>query len=242
MDLIICFIDDSDFEHDLVRKEIAPSAPELDFIQAYTFDEARGLLKGRIPGLFLLDLWGQDAEVKNPHITTKEELEKRVTGFISLDDVYDGLEALPGDSSNEYLKRMFTIVGSWQKLFEDVCGRMGQNRRYGLENLQQVKRYYPGVPGAYYTRKSLISDAVAMFEAGADGLFIKPTGNDDPETRILTREYAPRLIKDLCRIVDSRIHELKGFETIYQTSWEEKGLSIDTFISSWKEFVNNKKS
>ena len=40
MDLIICFIDDSGFEHDLVRKEIAPFAPELVFVQAYTFDEA----------------------------------------------------------------------------------------------------------------------------------------------------------------------------------------------------------
>jgi len=26
---IICFIDDSKFEHDLVQNEIAPSAPEL---------------------------------------------------------------------------------------------------------------------------------------------------------------------------------------------------------------------
>jgi len=66
MDLIICFIDDSDFEHDLVKNEIAPSSPELTFVQAYTFDQARKLLGQRTPVLFLLDLWGQDPVVKNP--------------------------------------------------------------------------------------------------------------------------------------------------------------------------------
>ena len=37
---IICFIDDSDFEHDLIRNEIAPCDPELEFLRAYTFEEA----------------------------------------------------------------------------------------------------------------------------------------------------------------------------------------------------------
>jgi DNA-binding NarL/FixJ family response regulator len=69
----------------------------------------------------------------------------------------------------------------------------GQNRKYGLSNLAQARAHYPGAPAVFYTRKSLINDAVALFKAGADGLFIKPTGKNDDETRRLTRENAPFL-------------------------------------------------
>ena len=36
MNLIVCFVDDSPFEHDLVRTQIAPCAPGLEFVQTYT--------------------------------------------------------------------------------------------------------------------------------------------------------------------------------------------------------------
>jgi len=84
---MICFIDDSDFEHDLVRNEIASTAPDLEFIQAYTYDEARDLLEERVPALFLLDLWGQDMDVKKPYLTPKDELEKKISQFNTLDMV-----------------------------------------------------------------------------------------------------------------------------------------------------------
>jgi DNA-binding NarL/FixJ family response regulator len=199
---IICFIDDSDFEHDLVRNEIAPSAPDILFIQTYTFEETKHKLRDQYPSLFLLDLWGQDPEVKDSHLTPKAELEERIAGFKTLDQVYDGLETFAGDQTNEYLKRLFTIVDSWRHLFETACDRIGQNRKYGLKNLVDARTYYPGVPAVFYTRKSLISDAVAMFQAGADGLFIKPTGKDDGATRRLTREYAPTLVADLTAIIN----------------------------------------
>lgn len=153
------------------------------------------------PILFLLDLWGQDPEVKKPYLTPKTELEERLAGFKTLDQVYDGLETFPGDQTNEYLKRLFTIVDSWRHLFETACDRIGQNRKYGLSNLKDARTYYPEVPAVFYTRKSLISDAVAMFQAGADGLFIKPTGVDDSDTQRLTREYAPALIAHLMTII-----------------------------------------
>jgi DNA-binding response OmpR family regulator len=203
MKSIICFIDDSDYEHDLVRNEIAPQASEMAFLQAYTFEAAQQQLGEKTPSLFLLDLWGQDASVAKPYLTTKRELENRVAQFPSLNEVYEGLDRLEGDVNNVYLKRLFRIVDSWRGLFEEVCGRIGQNRKYGLSNLADVRRIYPGVPAVFYTRKSLISDAVAMFNAGADDLFIKPTGPDDAKTRQLTREYAPRLIKNLQRTIDS---------------------------------------
>ena len=200
---VICFIDDSEFEHDLVQHEIAPSAPELEFVQAYTFDEAKHLLGAKIPSLFLLDLWGQDKDVVEPYLTPKEELKRKAADFPTMDQVYGGLDSFQGDINNEFLKRLFAIVNCWRTLFEDVCDRIGQNRKYGLFNLQQARLHYPQIPAVFYTRKSLINDAVAMFKAGADGLFIKPTGLNDDDTRRLTREYAPSLLSDLRNIMRS---------------------------------------
>ena len=135
MNLVICFIDDSEFEHDLVRNEIAPLIPDMTFIQTYTFDEARQKLGATVPALFLLDLWGQDADVSEPYLTPRYELEKMIADFPSLDDVYSGLEHFSGDRNNEYLKRFFSIVNCWRTLFEKICSRIGQNGKYGLSNL-----------------------------------------------------------------------------------------------------------
>jgi len=233
---IICFIDDSDFEHDLVRNEIASAAPDLEFLQAYTYDEAIDMLRERIPVLFLLDLWGQDMDVKKPYLTPKEELEKRVSQFNTLDMVYDGLESFPGDRTNEFLKRLFIIVDSWRNLFEEVCNRIGQNGKYGLGNLLHVRNDYPGVPAVFYTRKSLINDAVAMFKAGADGLMIKPTGKDDAETCSLTREKAPRLIEELSLIVDSKMDRIKKVRDSLGNEMAGKKSVMEDLISGWKEF------
>jgi DNA-binding NarL/FixJ family response regulator len=202
---IICFIDDSEFEHDLVRNEIAPLVPHVEFVQTYTFEEVRGELGSTKPALFLLDLWGQDEDVSEPYLPPKEELEIKVSDFPTLDKIYKGLEEFRGDVNNEYLKRLFSVVDCWRTLFEEVCSRIGQNGKYGLSNLRQAREQYPGTPAVFYTRKSLIHDAVEMFRAGADGLFIKPTGTTDAETRRLTREYAPGLAEELMQII-----ELKG--------------------------------
>lgn len=198
----ICFIDDSRYEHDVVEKEIAPFAPDYEFVQAYTFAEARDIFGNeRPPALFLLDLWGRDEDVLEPSLTPKEELERRVRDFPTIDGVFEGLEDFSGDVTNEYLKRFFVIVDCWRSLFEEACNRLGQNRKYGISNLREAKSVYPGVPVVFYTRKSLINDAVDMFREGADGLFIKPTGRTDEDTRRLTREYAPQLMGELTRIV-----------------------------------------
>jgi DNA-binding NarL/FixJ family response regulator len=238
MKLMMCFIDDSEFEHDLVRNHIAPSAPELTFVQAYTFEEARDMLGADIPALFLLDLWGQDESVAQPMRTPQGELEKRVSQFKTLRDVYEGLENVPGDQTNEYLKRLFTIVDSWRNLFEDVCGRIGQNRKYGLANLRQARSHFPGVPAVFYTRKSLITDAVAMFRAGADGLFIKPTGRDDGDTRRLTHEFAPTLIEELALIVDRLLGDLEKHASFYST---RRSQDVNALISGWRTFRIGKK-
>ena len=239
MDLIICFIDDSGFEHDLVRNVIAPFEKRLTFIQAYTFDEARSRLEGRIPGLFLLDLWGQDEEVINPSITPREELASLISGFNTLEDVYEGLDSFSGDRTNEYLKRLFSIVDSWRTLFESACSRIGQNNKYGLRNLMCARAEYPGVPAVFYTRKSLINNAVAVIKAGTDGLFIKPTGKNDDETRRITGEVAPGLIASLLNIIKSKIDNLSFFKDYYTGISPDTDEAVTELINYWKEFKNN---
>ena len=240
MKLTICFIDDSEFEHDLVRSEILPLATGVTFLQTFTFDEAREKLEGTIPILFLLDLWGQDRSVKAPSLTPKEDLENKIARFKTLDNVYDNLECCEDDQIyNEYLKGLFSIVDSWRGLFEEVCNRIGQNRKYGLTNIQKIREHYPGVPAVFYTRKSLINDAVALFQAGSDGLFIKPTGRNDRETRILTRKYAPKLIEELSRIIDGHIPQLKDHEYFYQSEQDPKNPVIENMTRSWHQTRNN---
>ena len=168
----------------------------------------------------------------------KEEIEIRVSAFKTLDMVYDGLEDYPGDRNNEFLKRLFTIVDSWRNLFEETCNQIGQNGKYGLDNLRQAREYYPGVPAVFYTRKSLINDAVNMFRAGADGLLIKPTGTDDEKTRIITGEYAPTLLGTLADIIDSNLNDPARKENFYPDGISERGTTLEDLISSWKEFRN----
>jgi len=237
--LIICFIDDSDFEHELVRQEIAPRSPGLEFLQAYTFEEARELLGERIPLLFLLDLWGQDPEVKKPAIPSMVELEEQASRIKTLREVYGGLDAFEGDRNNEFLKRLFAIVEGWRSIFRRASDLVGQNSRYGIENLHRVRRSYPGVPAVFYTRKSMIDDAVEMFKAGADGLFIKPTGRDDRQTRDLTREYAPSLIYSLAEIIDRHIHNLRSLSPLPPPSGERPSDPVEDLIEAWKKFRNN---
>ncbi len=236
---VICFIDDSPFEHELVKNEIAPAANSMEFVQAYTFSEAKDTLGERIPVLFLLDLWGQDMDVSCPSIPLKEEVESMASRINSLDYVYDGLDSFEGDSRNEYLKRLFSIVSGWRSLFEFACSKIGQNNKYGLKNLESVRAEYPGVPAVFYTRKSLINDAVAMFRAGSDGLFIKPTGKNDGETRLFTREYAPELVISLKKIISANIHNLKKYEEFYSRKYSGFTDKIDMLINNWKELENN---
>lgn len=239
MDFIICFIDDSKFEHDLLREEIAPGAPKITFIQAYTFEEARELMGQRIPLAFLLDLWGQDSGIDNPAIPSMCELEKRVSHLKTLSEVYKGLDTFEGDRNNEYLKRLFTIVEGWRDIFREASNRVGQNRKYGLENLRQARKFYPGVPAVFYTRKSLIDDAVALFQAGADGLLIKPTGRDDSETQILTREFAPTLINSLAKIIDRNLKNLRRISDLPCSEGAKRARIVDDLIEAWKKFRNN---
>lgn len=238
-ELVICFIDDSTFEHDLVKNEIAPSAKGISFVQAYSFNEAVKALNGRIPGIFLLDLWGLDKDCTLPCITPKEELESIASGINTLDNVYEGIDTFKGDRTNEYLKRLFSIVDGWRSLFMLACERAGQNNKYGISNIGRVRSEYPGVPAVFYTRKSLINDAVAMINARTDGLYIKPTGKNDHETRILTREFAPCLIDSLVKTVKLKIENIMPHSDHYIANLGQADTYLKNLITCWKEFKNN---
>jgi DNA-binding NarL/FixJ family response regulator len=236
MRFIVCFIDDADFEHDLVRTEIAANAPDFEFVQAYTFDDALKAMGTRIPVLFLLDLWGQDPAVAEPSITAQAELEARIAEFKALDRVYDGIDPHRIGHINEYLNRLFTIVDGWRSLFEAVCERAGQNRKYGLANLREARRHYPGVPAVFYTRKSLINDAVAMFQAGADGLFIKPTAPNDEQTRAMTRKKAPALIKEWSQVIDAHLSGLMAHIDHYRSKGAALKTPPEDLITEWEAY------
>lgn len=77
-----------------------------------------------------------------------------------------------------------------------------------------------------------------MFQAGIDGLFIKPTGGNDKETRNLTREYAPKLIKEFARIIDSNINHLKKNRDFYRAQMMDRGINEEELINAWKKFRN----
>jgi DNA-binding NarL/FixJ family response regulator len=242
MGFIVCFIDDSDFEHELVRTEIAANTPDFEFVQTYTFNAARKALGARIPVLFLLDLWGQDPALAEPSITGQAELEARIAEFKPLDRVYDDIDPRRTDHINEYLKRLFTIVDGWRGLFEEVCDQAGQNRKYGLANLQDARTSYPGVPAVFYTRKSLINDAVAMFQAGANGLFIKPTGPNDEQTRAMTRANAPALIKGLSQIIDAHLSGLMAHHDHYHSAGQALKTPPADLITEWKAYRTGQKT
>ena len=88
MDLIICFIDDSSFEHELVRDEIAVLATELKFIQAYTFEEAVELLGKNIPVLFLCRIrYGRAGRRPYQHVLYDYPLYRAI---IQYDGLYGG--------------------------------------------------------------------------------------------------------------------------------------------------------
>ena len=192
---VFCFIDDSDFELDVFARHVVPVEPGLDFVLGSTYDAVRRQLGDVYPALFLLDLYGQDPDVADPRIPSQADLAGQVAAFPALADVYDGLDGFPGDRINEFLKRLFNLADSWRRLFYGVSRAVGQNIRYGLDNLEAARRDYPAVAAVGYTRKSLFMDAIDVMDAGIDGLTQKPGGQDDNSIREATAAAAPGLIR-----------------------------------------------
>ncbi len=202
---VFVFLDDAPFELDNFRYNIAPAAPDVEFVYDSTFDGARAQLGDKPVHLFLLDLFGSDPAVSAPRIPSLSELGDMVADLPTLDQVYAGLEVDNLDNINEYLRRLFAVVDGWRQVFQAVCDQVGQNRNYGLVNLARAEADYPLAAKVAYTRKSLFADAAACFDAGFDGLFMKPPGKDDADIAANSRNTAPGLVAAWSELVDKRL-------------------------------------
>lgn len=201
---VICFIDDSKFELEVFNNNIIPAAPDVEFILGSTYEDVKSKIGNRHPCLFLLDLYGTDSETRASIIPPRNEIEKEIEAFGSLDAVYRGLDDVQGDKTNEYLKRLFFLTDSWRNLFYRTSRKCGQSIQYGAGNLALVQRDYTAAATIAYTRKSVIMDAVAILNDGIDGICLKPNGPDDDSIHKATSEAAPVLLETWYETISRR--------------------------------------
>jgi hypothetical protein len=231
---VFVFLDDAPFELEIFRDNIAPAAPDIEFVYDSTFDGVCEKLGGRPVHLFLLDLFGSDPEQKTPRIPSLAEITEKVAVLPDLNQVYDGLDVSDPNNINEYLRRLFVVVDGWRNVFSTACDAVGQNRNYGLTNLALALTKYPHAARAAYTRKALFADAAACFSAGFDGLYNKPPGKDDAEIAANSRSQSEFLVKAWCELVDqslvrsvrARADDLEaaaGGPTTESTAWRAWG-------------------
>ncbi len=216
---VYCFIDDSPFELKLFMDVIETRYPEIQFIYANTYEECEKQLTGLslYPSLFILDLYGREGIQKNISIPQKAFLKEQIKDIPSLDVVYDGLDKYNSDKElqvNEFLKRLFSILNDWRKLFSDQCTSLDQGSQYGINNLIRVRKNYPTVTAVMYSRKGLFTDAVNLSQYNSDGIFIKPAGSNDDEIYAETKSKTDSLMeswnkcvnKGYCQILQKLAH------------------------------------
>jgi len=216
---VYCFIDDSPFELKLFKDVVAARHPDIQFIYANTYTDCQTQLSELVlyPSLFILDLYGREGLQKNVKIPQKSLLEAQINDIPDLDVAYDGLEKYDSDKdlqSNEFLKRLFSILNEWRKLFSDQCASLDQGSRYGINNLLRVRKNYSTVTTVMYTRKGLFTDAVKLSLYNCDGIFMKPAGSNDEEIYAETKNQTDSLIdgwnkcvnKGYCQLLQKLAH------------------------------------
>ena len=196
---VYCFIDDSPFELQLFRDVIGTRFPGIQFVYASTYDECHRQLDEQklYPSLFILDLYGREGLQEEVSIPRKELLEAQIGGISDLNIAYDGLEKYNSDKnlqSNEFLKRLFSILNEWRNLFSEQCASLDQGSQFGINNLLSVRQDYPSVTAVMYTRKGLFTDAVILSQHSCDGIFIKPPGTTDEDIYAETEKQAESLM------------------------------------------------
>ncbi len=238
---VYCFIDDSPFELKLFKNVIAPHRPDIQFIYADTYLKCEKQLSdsGLYPALFILDLYGREGLKESLKLPPQELLEQQIKNIPGLDIAYDGLGKYDRDKNlqaNEFLKRLFSILNEWRQLFSDQCANLDQGSQYGINNLLHVKRNYPTVAAVMYTRKGLFTDAVKLSLYNCDGIFIKPSGSNDDEIYLETKNQSVRLIdswntcvkNNYCKLLQNLAHHDQTIvELIDVLSLEKNQLSND---------------
>ncbi len=205
---VFCFIDDAKFELDNFKGNAAKAFKGVDFIYASTFDQARRQLSERLPLCFLLDIYGADPQMDKPRLPDPDGLAGVLGKPMSQGDLYGGIESddnCSSEAGNQFLRRLYSQVETWQTAFQDACQGLGQGNAYGLANLAQVRDKYPWAAALGFSRKALFDDAVEMMSAGADGLLRKPQGADEAAIAKATKDAAPELAGVAFAAVDRRL-------------------------------------
>ncbi len=210
---VYCFIDDSPFELKLFKDVIEPHLPDVQFIYADTYPDCKRQLSDSClyPALFILDLYGREGLKESVRIPQKELLVQQIKNIPGLDTAYEGLEKYDSDKdlqANEFLKRLFSILNEWRKLFSGQCANLDQGSQYGINNLLHVKGNYPNVAAVIYTRKGLFTDAVKLSLYNCDGIFIKPSGTNDDEIYQETKNQSASLIDSWNKCVKNNYCQL----------------------------------
>ena len=80
--------------------------------------------------------------------------------------------------------------------------------------------------------------SIFAVDMGADGLFIKPTGIDDSETRISTRQYAPKLIETLALVIDRHFSSPDQPASNYLFEFKGEKDQMARLLKTWQAFKN----
>ena len=189
---VFCFIDDSSFELQLFRDVFEEQPSDTIFVYGTTFEEAQDYLQENdlTPALYILDLYGRTGTVPKPEIPPISELREKTAAIRTIDEVYRDLGSFGSDPDlqvNEYLKRLFSVIGTWRSVFSELATRLDQSPGYGIKNLKSVRACYPDTAAVMYTRKGLFADAVRVADLGCDGIFMKPMGQTDAEILAATK-------------------------------------------------------
>ena len=196
---VYCFIDDSSWERELFHNAIELRFSKIQFICVSTYRDCQQQLEKQklYPSLFILDLYGREGQRTGVKIPQKEQLLVQINNIPNIDAVFKGLEKFTVNKDllvNEYLKRLFAIVNEWRNLFSIQCANLDQGSQFGINNLTNVRRDYPGVAAVMYTRKGLFTDATKLSQYDCNGIFIKPTGFTDEEIYEETKSQADTLM------------------------------------------------
>jgi hypothetical protein len=210
---VFCFIDDAQFELDNFKKNAAKAFKGVDFIYATTFERAQAQLGQRLPLCFLLDIYGSDPQMDSPHLPEADSLAGVLEQVPSQGELFEGMGSggtCSPEDGNLFLRRLYGRVEDWQSVFQNACQSLGQGSAYGLYNLAQARTNYPWAAALGYSRKALYEDAVAMTQAGADGLLRKPQGADESAIAEATKQAAPDLAQAALGAVDRRLASQAG--------------------------------
>ncbi len=204
---IFCFLDDSEFEINIFKKCLEPAMPEVELFYGKYLKDVENQFKGRLPALFIIDLYGSTETEKERKLPPLESLLQEIKEFPEIETVYVGLDK-EKDPVNTFLRRLFGITKRWENLFTKISRMIGQSPLYGLQNLKQIKETYPFSATTGYTRKSSLGEAINFIDNGADYIMIKPQGKDDRDIQKNTMEQAQAIKRRFYKLVIDKYNTL----------------------------------